>query len=230
MGTTTGVCPTVEQALAKVKDNLRANILVTDELASHIVDALTKVYTDQGTLEGTAALEQFLEIMSDNGKYTEAPKEIMDLIVLQLNTVYNVAPQCWNWAHKFGFDKDVDFKRTILAKKGVCPTLEEQLEKVKKNLAASDKITDELAGHIVDALIKVAKELKTLEGKAAHDRFVEIMSDNGKYTEAPKEVMDLIVEQLKTVFADAPACWTWAHKFGFDKDVDFKRGAPPVSA
>merc|ERR1711990_483567 len=101
MGTTTGVCPTVEQALAKVKDNLRANILVTDELASHIVDALTKVYTDQGTLEGTAALEQFLEIMSDNGKYTEAPKEIMDLIVLQLNTVYNVAPQCWNWAKKF---------------------------------------------------------------------------------------------------------------------------------
>ena len=101
--------------------------------------------------------------------------------------------------------------------------MEEQLEKVKTNLAASDKITDELAGHIVDALIKVAKELKTLEGEAAHDRFVEIMSDNGKYTEAPKAVMDLIVEQLKTVFAEAPACWAWAHKFGFDKDIEFKR-------
>merc|ERR1712212_1178867 len=149
-------------------------------------------------------------------------------IVEQLNGEFAEAPACWAWAHKFGFDKDVDFKRTILDKKGVCPTLEEQLEKVKKNLAASDKITDELAGHIVDALIKVAKELKTLEGKAAHDRFVEIMSDNGKYTEAPKAVMDLIVEQLKTVFADAPACWAWAHKFGFDKDIEFKRGVCPT--
>ena len=96
-----GVCPTLEEALAKVKDNLRANVLVTDELSSHIVEALAKVYKDQGTLEGKAALEQFLKIMSDDGKYREAPKEIMDLIVHQLNTVYNVAPQCWNWAKKF---------------------------------------------------------------------------------------------------------------------------------
>merc|ERR1711990_1229886 len=84
-----------------------------------------------------------------------------------------------------------------LTKKGVCPTLEEQLEKVKNNLAAEDSITDELAGHIYDALVKTAKELHTLEG------------------EAPKEIMDLIVHQLNTVFHEAPQCWAWAEKFGF---------------
>jgi len=157
--------------------------------------------------------------MSDNGKYTEAPKEVMDLIVHQLNTVFHEAPQCWKWAEQFGFDK------RSMTKKGVCPTLEEQLEKVKKNLAAEESISNELAGHIVDALIKVAKEQNTLEGTAALDQFKEIMSDNGKYTEAPKEVMDLIVHQLNTVFHEAPQCWKWAEQFGFDKRNPEK---PPV--
>ena len=95
--------------------------------------------------------------------------------------------------------------------------MEEQLEKVKNNLAANDLITDKLAGHIYDALVKTAKELHTLEGEAAHDRFVELMSDDGKYEEAPKEIMDLIVHQLNTVFHEAPQCWAWAKKYGFDK-------------
>merc|ERR1712212_1091733 len=150
------------------------NDLITDKLAGHIYDALVKTAKELHTLEGEAAHDRFVELMSDDGKYEEAPKEIMDLIVHQLNTVFHEAPQCWAWAEKFGFEK-----------RGVCPTLEEQLEKVKNNLAAEDSITDELAGHIVDALIKVAKELHTLEGEAAHNRFVELMSDGGKYKEAP---------------------------------------------
>merc|ERR1712015_339366 len=207
-----GVCPTLEEQLEKVKNNLAANDLITDKLAGHIYDALVKTAKELHTLEGEAAHDRFVELMSDDGKYEEAPKEIMDLIVHQLNTVFHEAPQCWAWAEKFGFEK------RFLSKKGVCPTLEEQLEKVKNNLAANDLITDKLAGHIYHALVKVAKELHTLEGKAAHDRFVELMSDGGKYKEAPKEIMDLIVHQLNTVL-----CGAWAKKYGFDK-----RGACPT--
>merc|ERR1712015_357671 len=219
-----GVCPTLEEQLEKVKNNLAANDLITDKLAGHIYHALVKVAKELHTLEGEAAHDRFVELMSDDGKYEEAPKEIMDLIVHQLNTVFHEAPQCWAWAKKYGFDK-----RGPITKKGVCPTLEEQLMKVKNNLAANDLITDKLAGHIYHALVKVAKELHTLEGKAAHDRFVELMSDGGKYKEAPKEIMDLIVHQLNTVFHEAPQCWAWAKKYGFDKRGPItKKGVCPT--
>ena len=93
----------MEEVLAKIKDSLitSTNNRVTVELAGYIVDALAKVYKDQGSLEGKVAHNQFLEIMSDGGKYRQAPKEIMDLIVYHLNTEFNEVSQCWNWAQKY---------------------------------------------------------------------------------------------------------------------------------
>jgi len=205
----TGVCPTLDEVFAKIKDKLilSTNTRVTVELAGYIVDALATVYKDQGTLEGKAAQDQFVVIMSDGGTYREAPKDVMDLIVYYLNSVFNEVSQCWNWANKY-----VSLINSMTTT-GVCPTVEQALAKVKDNLRANILVTDELASHIVDALTKVYTDQGTLEGTAALEQFLEIMSDNGKYTEAPKEIMDLIVLQLNTVYNVAPQCWNWAKKF-----------------